>query len=465
MSKTFFQPGTPITSAFLNAISTPNFVANPDADGEFSLITDSDMSTAPGDIIARYSSFIDAFDLLPQTTAGEVTVRGGVIHDTNLQIVAVPDTVVNLPNTGTTSIYLDDAGIQVGTFVPSAAILLWTVTTTDSPANGTVSSSIDNRFNVRYTIQQRPILVNGIGRNGTTDFTADGSTPLNGTIVCRNFIIPDSTTVTVYGQVSIFCSGTCDIGDNVTINADRYATGGVDQNVGSSGASNSFLGAGQKGQGLGSAGAFGRGRGYDYTNLLSSGGGQGRVGTIDAQGFTGAGGDGGITIFIEAAGPIAIGENVSVDLSGSDATDPQYGISATPNFQFLASGGGGGTGGLFWGRSATSITIGSGTVIDISGGNGANGIIVSSTPADRTTRGGGGGSGGYAVFESPAFSSGATIIDTGGTRGNNAVSGNGATSFAGVGGAGFAGDGGESGGGILDAAADGITLILTRIPI
>jgi microcystin-dependent protein len=132
MPKTNFVPNTVITSAFLNAINNPIFVANPNNDGELPLIQDSSLDNSPGSLLSRSNDFLNAFratspgGLLVTISAGTIILADGT---------AVPKTAaqLNVPANATRIIWVDPFGVfQVGANNPNDGSVLLARVVTDA---------------------------------------------------------------------------------------------------------------------------------------------------------------------------------------------------------------------------------------------------------------------------------------------------------------------------------------------
>lgn len=252
----------------------------------------------------------------------------------------------------------------------------------------------------------------------------------------RNFTVPDtaiiSNPVIVNKAVKIYCSGTVNINGHIKVNS--VAAGGASlwTNI-----SSSSQQAFNPGVGLGNN----RNNYPWYLQMFGSGGMSGAsIVYTNSSGYNPVlrpkGGDGGGSFIIQAAGIINVATTGGILTDGENGTvgstkvveDPNTGASTMLPGQIgqgyaSISGSGGGSGGLVYLSSVSSVTI-RGT-ITVKGGNGGN-ALQSPPPGvnPAPTAGGSGGGGGFIIIVAPIVDSiGATINYSPGTRGTDLIQG------------------------------------------
>lgn len=110
MTKTVFYDGiTQVTAAFLNAINNPVFRAKPERDGEFPLISNSDLSAEPGQLLPSWQEFADGFKV---TAYDRLTVayNGGVYRLTGGSPQVLNPGKLSVPDNSQVYIYLNTVG-------------------------------------------------------------------------------------------------------------------------------------------------------------------------------------------------------------------------------------------------------------------------------------------------------------------------------------------------------------------
>jgi hypothetical protein len=110
MTKTVFYDGiTQVKAEFLNAINNPVFRAKPEQDGELPLISNTDLSTAPGQILPSWQEFADGFKV---TTYDHLTVayNGGVYRLTGGSPQVLNSGKLSVPDNAQTYLYLNLSG-------------------------------------------------------------------------------------------------------------------------------------------------------------------------------------------------------------------------------------------------------------------------------------------------------------------------------------------------------------------
>lgn len=464
MAKTVFSPGVVVTSTFLNAINNPVFDGQ-DLDGHFDKIPDSGL--ADGGIKSAVNSLTQSLLVVPATGTA-VTVKSGSFTSLSGQVVSLIETGLSLPSDGVFFVYVkSDSQLGFGSVLPAVSLPLARVTT----GGGSIANIQDLR--PRLTVQPRAntIPVKGgfgsqkslkVSTSGTpgwnvdnTEFTAIGTvgTPfqLSGQYDYQNFTIESGAKLVTNG-LYLKVAGNCNIAG--TIEVTPIINGGT-------GFNGSFLIPGDiysnNGSGLGGSGGHSSAPlAYDWSvSQTGSGGGssfvKGRLtgsGTFadisdNAQIQTGRGGKGGSFLKLEVAGTLSVAGTITA--IGGNGVNTQY-ISDIGSNQFiLASGSGGGSGGLVHLYSATSIELTPTCSISVNGGNGGVGHITTGFLAAYKVKGGGGGSGGYIVLHSPSITNNATsgLTLNGGLAGTDV--GTGANTLSACPGASYGGNGGASG--------------------
>jgi hypothetical protein len=166
--------------------------------------------------------------------------------------------------------------------------------------------------------------------------------------------------------------------------------------------------------------------GLTYTPDLYFGGSTGGSGGWDnanANGVGGQAGDGGGSIKIYAAGPITIPSGGVVNLDGGNGAAGSGGSYGT-------SGGGGGSGGTGLLASLKSITVTATNGISAKGGIGGNGNGAGGGSFAGGV-GAGGGGGGYLILVAPTISLPGGVDVSGGAAGTPASAGGGGSAAAG----------------------------------
>jgi hypothetical protein len=249
-----------------------------------------------------------------------------------------------------------------------------------------------------------------------------------------SFTVNSGHTVTLSsGLTRIYCSGPVTITGTLTVNT--FLSTNNDAEGGSLVASTGYIT--EKGVGIG------RDRGAVYTweaqPYGSSGGGPNYRASSSTTGVPnmsgGKGGDGGGGLFIEAAGAVVL--NGTIQAIGGNAS-----IATLTDQNMQISGASGGSGGLVHLSSLISITRNNGSTLSVRGGNGANALRGSLSPANTfSTNGGEAGGGGYIVLIAPTITTNGTVTTTlsPGTRGADVGTfpgwgANGGASFGGRGG-------------------------------
>jgi len=463
MAKTVFTPGTPITSSFLNAVNNPVF-DGADVDGHRGQITDAELDD--GGIKADVHAITDSFKVTANTGT-VVDVAAGNYQDETGTLIVFPGDSVTLPTDGTFYIVIAPGNNLTYTEdLPPVCLALARVTT----SGGAIAPPI-NDLRPWFSVVPRPVNVQVIGGYGqekslrvsasgpggwnpsNTEYTVIGDNvspyQLDGSFDYDDFIVESGAEVFTNGAY-IRASGDVTISGTVTVTATVNPGAGFDGSVLAPSDIQS-----NNGQGLGGSGGHSAApESYSYTaSRLGSGGGSSYLKmrltagatfsdiSDDTQMNVGRGGKGGGYFVIEAAGKVDV--SGTIEARGGDAVDTTY-ASGLPSNQFiLASGAGGGSGGLIHLMSTTEITLTSTSTLDVRGGDGGKGYVSSNVSSAYLARGGGGGGGGYVVLNAPSIvDNSVNIILAGGSAGSDV--GTGSNSLSGCPGAAYGGNGGAS---------------------
>jgi microcystin-dependent protein len=153
VAKTIFAPGRRVTAAFLNALQNLTF-DGADEDGHYPRLTNSALSTEPGNLLPEFEGLRDALRVTPKTGT-QVEVNAGAVTLGNGTSVVVPKTTLTLPSDGVRVIFVDAAGtLQQSGAAPSTGVLLARVATSSGAISGSV---VDLRNRIAY--QVAPIVV------------------------------------------------------------------------------------------------------------------------------------------------------------------------------------------------------------------------------------------------------------------------------------------------------------------
>lgn len=463
MAKTVFTPGTPITSEFLNAINNPVFDGL-EFDGHRNKISDDELDD--NGIKARVNTITDSF-IVTHNTGAVVDVSPGSYQDETGNLAVFAGDSLTLPTDGTFYIFIAPGNnLSFGEDLPPVCLALARVTT----SGGVVAPPI-NDLRPRYSVVPRPVNVRVIGGYGqqkslrvspsgtggwnvdNTEFTVIATTVsphhLDGSFDYDNFIVESGAKITTNGAY-IRASGEVTISGEVEVLPTVNPGAGFDGSVLAPSDIQS-----NNGQGIGGSGGHSAApTSYSYTaSRLGSGGGSSYLKmrltasatfsdiSDDAQINVGSGGFGGGYFVVEAAGSINV--SGTIEARGGDAEDTTY-VSGLPANQFiLASGAGGGSGGLIHLMSTTEVRLTSTSTLDVRGGDGGSGYVSSNVSATYLARGGGGGAGGYLVLNAPSIvNNSVNIVLSGGSAGADV--GTGGNALSGCPGAAYGGDGGPS---------------------
>lgn len=449
MPKTTFIPGTPIKSAWLNAIQNLTFDDLVE-DGHLPRLANDALSNTPGNLKPEWTAFRDEHKVTAAAGLNINYTGGGYTIDTGLKLTIAPGTLA-LPPSSVSYVFIDNAGtVGSSTIIPSR----WCVLAQVSTNANAVTAVFDLRERLKYAPVARAIPVFG-GGGYEGDLIISTNTTISGSSVrfLRNFTVNAGVTLTVTGgMLYIKASGNVNIQGTIVISP--VVAGGA----GFSGSTASpYLFAGEPGAGIGRAGGHNIGPSPAYPYQLyttsSSGGSSGLVRMLAAGGSAditiARGGLGGGSIFIEAAGTITVSGTITAD--GGGATAPSIINPSSVSQDVMCTGACGGTGGVIWLASLISIVATAAATFSCRGGNSS---IAAKTNIAAGVDGAGGSSGGYQVFQAPSVSinAGATTNVSGGVGGAG-VAGTGylgsvsGSSFANMGGVkGSNGAAGTSGG-------------------
>lgn len=159
MPKTNFVPQTPVTSAFLNAINNPVFVANPTNDGEIPLIRDADLDASAGSLLSRSNQFLNAFATVGSSTGLFATVGAGTVILGDGTPVDIATTQVSLPANSVRQIWIDPFGVlKNGPANPNDGSIMIARVTTDA-AKVTQTRDLRPRFKIGTVDYNAPAVV------------------------------------------------------------------------------------------------------------------------------------------------------------------------------------------------------------------------------------------------------------------------------------------------------------------
>ncbi|MBH8566700.1 hypothetical protein I8748_31885 [Nostoc sp. CENA67] len=418
MTKTVFVNGSPVTADFLNSINNPVFDGQ-DFDGHCPLITNSDLSSAAGQIKPEWEAFRDTLKVIA-TSGLTIGYTGGAVRLQDGSFVAINPGNLVLADNSISYVYINESGVIVqSTTYPLRALMLAQIFT----VSGNISGSIID-LRPRYQVQPLFNAVKIFGGSGDEgNYSLSGTDTLSqGEYFFKSFTINAGAVLTIDKLAYIRVSG--DVAINGTINIATATAGG--------GSFATTLPSGNLGGNSGAGPGAGIGNltnGSAYSYLLAphgSGGASGFVSISPGGNATiAAGGRGGGGLIIDCGGKITI--NGTITALGGNA-----GAGVLNSGSANISGGGGGSGGLILLRSLRQVVVSATAVLSVKGGNGSNGIVGNGA-------GGHGGGGGVVGIVSPSINtSGSTILLNGGTMGT--TSGDGSTgggaggSFGGLGG-------------------------------
>jgi hypothetical protein len=432
-NKKVWVNGDDTDAAWFNAAQNPTFTKNPATDdlinpNENWQLTNVSLSRASGNILPEWETFRDTFKVV-KVSGLIASYQGGTVLLPNNTIATILPGTISVPNNATSICFITASGIvDISTTCPILCLPIATIIASGGQISAITSLRSPSIILPKVNTLQ---LFGGSGTDGSYSLSGTGS--LSGTKKFTSFNIAATGVLTTNGFLYILCSGAVNI-DGQIVSATPVAGG---SSFGGSAPLMYFLP--DPGRGIGGGGGHNAtpSSAYDYTvSALSSGGssGFGQVNGPSATFITSKGGNGGGTVIIEAAGPIAISGSILCNGENSiQGSVIEYSTAA-----LSLSGGGGGSGGLIWLKSLERITISGTAVLSCKGGNGSNGVGATGTASPAGGYGGGGGGGGYTVISSPVNSIVGNIYLNGGLAGSNSstpqIAGSNGGSFGGVGG-------------------------------
>jgi len=414
MVKTVFAAGQRVSPQFLNAVNSPQFVVDEggeEYDGQHIRLRDVSLSNDSTQMKTRYTTFEG--ELAVTAGAGlSVTYRGGRQSlASGLIITIAPGTLTGLANNAVSIVSINELGVIVhGAVAGSIRCLLARVTT----SGGVVTQVEDLRQ--RFGVSPAPNLIKALGgTGGSGDYNlASGSATLgDGLYYFRNLTVANGATLTISGFARIFCSGNVLI--NGAVNVSNALTGGSPATIGNSISVFPVIGAG-----IGS-GVFTSSPYNPALSPIGSSGGSSGVSQETASNTvirTGAGGEAGGGLWIEAGGTITLGSTGAIAANGGNGGLATISSGTGPFSISGSSGGSGGTIQLYAGQSillsaGSSISCNAGTSTVGLRGNGSVGLPC----------GGCGSAGGQVILLAPAVSALGTISVLGAPAAANAVGG------------------------------------------
>ena len=397
--------------------------------GHHALITDAELDTGSGSILARVAAVTNPF-LVSQvgTTGSVVTWQSGQFRSPAGVVSTIASAQLSLPADSTNYIYINSSGTVTYSTGSSDAVAFAGIPV----VRHILAKVVVVSTNISAITDLRAISIRGasppasvirtFGGQSSTDITVTAGQVLTGTIYCRNFTVPAGISCTITYYTRIVCSGAFTNNGTITVTKLPYGAPSLPTYLSKTGGT-----AGS----LPGTGFVTRGSKYDPTfQNVSSGGSQGSSILPNESGVTngyvtlGAGGDAGGSFIVEAYGTItqngiilADGGNAAANTSSYQAAD----LSVT-NGKCISSGSGGGAGGLVSFTSLTGITCTGSSITSVKGGNGGDALIVSAAASPYMALGGYGGGGGYISLNTPGTlaTTGATFTMTGGVSGAHA---------------------------------------------
>ncbi len=213
MPRTNFTTSTPITSEFLNKVARPR-ISTVDDDGAISPLTNADLDNSPGSLLFDFYSLASALQVVQGNAGGlSITVKGGTVRRTDGTSLRISDTTLSVPNNAVSFVWVDSVGtIQVTPNRPNIGAVLATITT----VNGSITNIADDRVNIE--VRPRTTIIGVFGGQSTEDYIIPANTTqvLTGSIECRNFILPASSSIQVRENLTIRASGDVNIFGNIT---------------------------------------------------------------------------------------------------------------------------------------------------------------------------------------------------------------------------------------------------------
>lgn len=457
-----FADGQVVTADLFDlAFMSPIFDNQPQYLGHRNKILDTELSDTAGQLKSRIVD-IEASLAVTPATGLNVNVAGGKLIVGNAITTVIP-TVVTVPDNATSYVYLTTSNtVAVAVNPPVLRRLLASVIA----ASGSVTAINDFRHVSTLPINPNPLAVFVFGGQSSNDVTVTSGQVLSGgTVYCKNFSIPSGISCTCpTGYLEIIASGTVTIAGTITMGSPYSGAIRLDGGYQPSSYTPPRLGAG-----LGSNGSA-------YSWSIQPSGSGGRGGTIANYGnlvsnttVSGAGGSGGGSLIIKAAGAVAITGTVLCDGGNAQNSSVSNTWALSTSNSILVPGSGGGSGGLIRIASITSVSIGATATLSVKGGDGgsaAASVTVAQNATLAASSGGGGGAGGFVVIQTPSGAATilGTLVTTGGLAGAGSSTLVGISAFSG---AGFANAGGSEGTTTTNrpTASSGSIVILQETPL
>ncbi len=398
------------------AFNAPVFDDLPQYLGHRQRILDNELSNTPGQIKDRVSILENSLRLTREGSGLILRYASGQVLLTSGLTTTIASGLLGVPDNTTSVVFVDRQGIpRVDSRFPAICVPLGRVTA----VNGAISVIEDYRHPNLRRVQPNPTALQTFGGQSTIDFVGSHQTNLDqGVYYFRDFTIPAGVLQHCNSGTKIYCSGRVTIAGTLNVYPTYNQTPRYAYNLSSAGTV-----GGQFGMGQGSNGST-----YSWAvSEFGSGGSAGVAQSLNtnAWAYTGAGGFGGGSVTIEAAGSISINSGGIIQAFGYDgqeggSNNVTLAADSWMNRGSIAvSGSGGGSGGLILLKSLTSITASTGSSFNVRGGSGGWGVGYSAVAGERVAAaGGGGGGGGWVVLQSPNNNtSGANINLLGGLSG------------------------------------------------
>lgn len=400
------------------AFNSPVFDDLPQYLGHRMKIQDVELSDASGQIKDRVGFLESSLKVVQEGTTG-LTVRylSGRVTLPNNTTLVIASGLLAVTDNAVTFIFIDQLGApRAASRLPAICVPLAKVTA----VNTQISQIEDMRHPNQKTIAPAPNAIKVFGGSVTGDFVAPANTVFkNGYHYCRDFTVPAGVNLVVQGFARIFCSGNVNIAGTITVQAMTPGCPLQAWNLTNSGSVGLIGGTG--------IGTHGRNIIPWAAQPYGSGGGSGLIqcwGAAQGWGYTGAGGDGGGGVWIEASGNVVVTGTIVADGSaggqGGNASNMAPGGLNSTLPSIMTAGGGGGSGGLVYLSALGTISISGG--LYARGGNGGNGRTLTKDNSRIAAFGGAGGGGGYIVLSAPAINTSGSILNVnGGTTGSPLV--------------------------------------------
>jgi len=342
-----------------------------------------------------------------------INYSSGIMRDSSDNVITKAAGQVLAPDNATSYVYIDGTDNTIKCSV-TRSVLRATLAKVVTLA-GNITSIADQRHPATVNVRPPAFIIKSFGGQSTTIKICTQGETLKGVIECGYFEIPAGVTVTVDRFAKVICSGAANIYGTANVTPQTQGHPRTSFGLFTSGG---YLGY-QPGEGLGKNGVP-----YHYTQQpYGSSGGIGYVSnrpgnTVTSWCYQETAGHGGGAFSIEAAGAIRMYASAVITAKGTNGAKAGS-TDAGVTLQCIASGSGGGSGGLVSFVSATSVVVEVGATVDVRGGNGGDGYIH--TPgygAPLVAAPGTPGGGGYFVTIAPTVNTtGFTFLNAGGTHG------------------------------------------------